>query len=183
LYYGGTNTFWHLGGGTWRMYDVLFDKTGLSQTGALTHDYNGYLSGADRLSPNGGHDVILTTDPLDYQVGPLGWSYYPSSGGGGGLSDLLDAGSVSAPSVGLYQYTVRIDLAKEGNSQVDIGYHYIATDANGNPIDTDGDGLPDYEEDANGNGLLDSGETDWNDANDAGLRVVILQPRDGEVIP
>lgn len=29
------------------------------------------------------------------------------------------------------------------------------------PIDTDGDGIPDYVEDANGNGVVDANETDW----------------------
>ena len=54
----------------------------------------------------------------------------------------------------------------EGTSTVDIGYHYVATDAYGNPLDTDGDGIPDYIEDANGNGTVDSGETDWQSATD-----------------
>jgi len=50
------------------------------------------------------------------------------------------------------------------------------------PIDTDGDGTPDYLEDLNGNGVLDSGETDPNSATDAGLRVYITRPR-GSSIP
>ena len=44
---------------------------------------------------------------------------------------------------------------------VDIGFHYVATDANGNPLDTNGDGIPDYIKDANGNGSVDNGETSW----------------------
>ena len=46
------------------------------------------------------------------------------------------------------------------------------------PFDTDGDGLPDYFEDRNGNGAYDSGsgETDWQTSNSgisgaAGLQV------------
>jgi hypothetical protein len=39
-----------------------------------------------------------------------------------------------------------------------IGYHYVAVDGNGNPIDTNGNGIPDYLEDANGNGVYDAGD-------------------------
>jgi hypothetical protein len=41
---------------------------------------------------------------------------------------------------------------KETNSIVDIGYHYVAVDTNGNPIDSNGNGIPDYIEDACGCG-------------------------------
>ncbi len=41
---------------------------------------------------------------------------------------------------------------------VDIGYHYVALDTNGVPVDTDGDGLADYLEDRNGNGIYDGGD-------------------------
>jgi hypothetical protein len=44
---------------------------------------------------------------------------------------------------------------------VDLGYHYPAVDANGNPIDTDGDGVPDYISDPNGNGLPDAWEMQY----------------------
>jgi len=50
---------------------------------------------------------------------------------------------------------------KETNSIVDIGYHYVAVDTNGIPLDSNGDGIPDYLQDANGNGLVDAGETNW----------------------
>ena len=42
----------------------------------------------------------------------------------------------------------------------------MALDNNGNAIETDGDGIPDYLEDPNGNGTVDSGETDWLSASD-----------------
>ena len=52
-----------------------------------------------------------------------------------------------------------------------------------NVADTDSDGTPDYQEDANGNGSVDSGETDWKNASDWGLRVFITRPKRGANIP
>jgi hypothetical protein len=69
---------------------------------------------------------------------------------------------VTADQIGLYHFTTQTNQVKEANSIVDIGYHYVAVDAYGNPIDTDGDGIPDYLEDTNGNGVFDSGDLgDW----------------------
>ncbi len=52
----------------------------------------------------------------------------------------------------------------------------MAVDINGIPLDSDGDGIPDYLEDRNGNGGCDSTETDWQSSNSgmsgaAGLQV------------
>jgi len=63
----------------------------------------------------------------------------------------------------LGKHRIRADQTKETNSPVDIGFHYVATDASGNPLDYDGDSLPDYFEDKNGNGTIDSGGSDWRD--------------------
>jgi hypothetical protein len=107
---------------------------------------------------------------------------------------LIDAGSTTADQFGLYHFTTQPDLQwnyelsestqlPETNSIVDIGYHYVAADAYGNPIDTNGDGIPDYIEDANGNGVIDSGEISWNLSGDPGLRVFITRPRNGSQLP
>ena len=58
-------------------------------------------------------------------------------------------------------FTTQINQAPETNAVVDIGYHYVATDAYGNPLDSNGDGIPDYLEDPIGNGLDNPGETPW----------------------
>ena len=65
--------------------------------------------------------------------------------------------------MGLFHFTTQISQVAEGFSTVDIGYHYVAVVQYGNPLDTNGDGIPDYLEDANGNGWVDSGETAWTD--------------------
>jgi len=80
---------------------------------------------------------------------------------------LIDAGDQTADVYGLYHFTTQTSAdSKEYDGMVDIGYHYVAVDSNNNPEDSDGDGVPDYREDANGNGAVDSGETAWYDASD-----------------
>jgi hypothetical protein len=113
----------------------------------------------------------------DWQSAVLGDFYLPDT------STLVDAGSTTADLLGLYHYTTSTNQTQETTSTVDIGYHYVALDANGNPADYDGDGVPDYLEDANGNGAVDSGETDWMLAGDRGLRVLITRPRPPVTLP
>jgi hypothetical protein len=88
----------------------------------------------------------------------------------------------------LYHYTVMTNLVsgleiKETNSWVDVSYHYVATDANGNPIDSNSDGLVDALSDPNGNGQVDSGEIGWNILGDLGLKVLITRPANNSIIP
>jgi hypothetical protein len=99
------------------------------------------------------------------------------------LSTLINAGSRTADVAGLYHFTTTTNQVAETNSTVDIGFHYVATDSNGNPLDANGDGIPDYLSDANGNGLVDSGEIGWNLTGDLGLKVIITRPRNGAILP
>ena len=112
-----------------------------------------------------------------HQTSYLGNYYYPTNDGM--LSTLIDAGSRWATNAGLYQFTTTTNQVKEGATMVDIGFHYVAVDSNGNPIDTNGDGIPDYLSDSNGNGSVDSGEIGWNLTGDLGLKVLITRPRNG----
>lgn len=101
-------------------------------------------------------------------------------------SPLLNAGSTTANLLGLYHFTSLTNdnpAVIEGDNTVDIGYSYVATDQYGNPLDSNSDGIPDYLEDANGNGLVDSGEIGWNITGDPGLQVIITQPRNGSTLP
>jgi hypothetical protein len=139
-------------------YDNLFDGTTISkQSGSddFTHNFNSYITNKSRLSPNGANDKILTNTPT-YLTSYLGNYYYPTNDGL--LSTLINAGSRNATNSLLFHHCTITNQVKEANSTVDIGFHYIATDASGNPIDTDGAGTPDYLADTNGNGFQEFGE-------------------------
>jgi hypothetical protein len=176
-YLYGDNT----SGGYWpvNVFNCAFDSTtfymnahGNTTNGYYT-DYNAFLLNSNQTAYLGGHEVIVTNG-YNWQSSWLGNFYLPPN------SPLIQAGSTTADQVGLYHFTTQTNQVPETNSIVDIGYHYVATDGYGNPLDSNGDGIPDYLEDANGNGLVDNGEMSWlyATANSAGLSsvgVLILQ--------
>jgi hypothetical protein len=152
-------------GTNWMFKDNIFDKTAVSDyeaglTNTIVHDYNGYVTNCNRLNtPYGGHDVILTNSP-DFQTSYCGRYYLPTN------SPLLSAGSRTADLAGLYQYTCLTNQTKEATNIVSMGVHWVAFDPNtGLPYDSDGDGIPDYLEDRNGNGVVNGSETDWQSYN------------------
>jgi hypothetical protein len=155
---------------TWHAQDNLFDGTGQTVSGStayLVASYNGYISGTSNSLGGSNNKTGLNSD---YQTGPLGTFYYPSSGSSPSLATLINAGSRNAGDAGLYHYTVKTSAnSKEGADSpatVDIGYHYVGLDgdifsANPQPLDTDGDGIPDYLEDVNGDGSATGDPTSW----------------------
>jgi len=179
-FYGGTLDLGQ-DSGTWTFKDNLFDKTTISVwAGSVSNDYNAYITNYSRLSSGAAHDLILTNSPA-YHTGPLGHYYFPTNDGM--LSKLINAGSVTNAGLrGLSHFTTTTNQVKETNSWLDIGFHFVAV-TNGVPFDADGDVTPDYAEDANGNGSVNSGETDWNNASDWGLKVWISRPRENSLIP
>ncbi len=151
-FYGGAFNNWLNDSNQLRIHDSLF--VGTTNLGDAVASHNGYTTnGNSRLTPNHASDQIINS--LVFESGPLGRFYVATN------SALYNAGSRYATNAGLYHYTMLTNNVKETNSVVDIGFHYVATDANGTPLDGDGDGVPDYWEDRNGNGSADLTETSW----------------------
>ena len=123
--------------------------TGLSSNGHVTvvTDHNAALTGTS--GPLGADLVSFSSSPF---VSGSEGDYYISN------TNLIDAGHTNAHLLGLYHYSTQTDHSPEATNIVDIGFHYTSDD------DADSDGLYDYEEDTNGDGNTDAGETDINDA-------------------
>ena len=121
--------------GTWTMYDNLFDNTtttitefgtGINTNVFTSWGYNGFINCSNPLSGTGNKTGLAR----DFIVGPIGNYYYPVSGATNSLATLIDADSSRTPaSVGLWHFTTVIDQRKETNSALDIGRHYVATEA------------------------------------------------------
>ena len=128
-------------------YNYFFGKYG----GTYIFDHNAWNVPISVFTNIASANDILLTNGMAYQAGPLGNFYQPAN------STLINAGSINAGALGLYHYTVATNLVSglevpDGTNIVSIGYHYVATDAYGNPLDSNGNGIPDYIEDANGSG-------------------------------
>ena len=156
LFFGGSAYFFPLETNLMSVCDTVFDSCSIIQDWNFDNGWNAYTTNATRLIPNSVRDVLLAVTNLSYQTGPLGRYYLPTT------SPLINTGSVtSAASIGLYHYVVTTNQVKEANSWLDIGLHHVAVKPDGQPVDSDGDGLPDYLEDKDGDGIKDSGETGW----------------------
>ena len=179
-HFEGSLTLQNSGGGAWTFKDNLFDQTTNTQTGTITNNYNGYTTNVTRLTPNGANDVLLAITNVAYDTWPPpnGRRFYLPAG-----LALLNAGSQYATNSGLYHYTTTTNQVKESVTVVDIGFHRVALTNCTVTVDTDADGLPDYLEDINGNGVVDSGEASWTTAGDWGLQVWITHPRDRGILP
>ena len=141
--------------------DNVFDQTTIDQnaTNNVTANYNGYASSANRISPNGANDVLLTSTNVPFQTGALGRFYLLTN------SPFRNTGSVaSAASVGLWHFTTLTNQIRETNTVLDLGFHYVALGTSGLLLDTDNDGLADVIEDVNGNGSAQASEWSFTDA-------------------
>ena len=181
-FHGGTVQFsYNTNSTTWTARDNLFEVSLLTQGSyTFTNSNNGYTTGVTVLT---GGTTNKTGLVAAYQTGSLGGYYFPTNGSSTSLTNLLNTGSRAASAAGLYHYTTTTNNMKEASSTVDIGFHYVAVNTSGQAIDTDGDGFSDYYEDRDGDGTVDSGETNWNSATDFGLKVWITQPKNNSNLP
>ena len=159
LFWQGKLSLKHKNSGLYTFRDNFFDQTAITTVGTVTIDAcknNGYVTSTNGVLTPESHDVILTNSPA-YQAGALGSYYYPTNFSP--TNTLIHSGSQLASAAGLYHYTVLTNAYSiEGTNTVSIGFHYVGVDANGWPLDTNGDGLPDYVKDSNGDGVYDAGD-------------------------
>ena len=145
------------------------------------YNYNAYTNSTDPFSIGGANDV--TGVSFSWESSWFGNYYLPSD------SALLEKGSMNANMLGLYYFTTQTNQTIEGDSLVDIGYHYVATDQYGNPLATFGDGIPNYLDDPNGNGLPNwwemeyFGNTDESATNLDGLGNTLLYDYQNNLYP
>jgi hypothetical protein len=132
---------------------TLFNYNAYNTNNLSWQTYNSGYANAGTLEVVGPNDVKVPN--YNWQSSWFGSFYQPTN------SPLIQAGSTNANLLGLYHFTTQTNQVPETNSIVTIGYHYVATDAYGNPLDTNGDGIPDYIEDSNGDGIYDTGDL-WN---------------------
>lgn len=145
---------------TYKIWDCAFDQTAFQFSGPAAnstyaaYNYNAYTN-ATRPFPSGvsGPNDVPMAAGFNWQSGALGNFYLPTN------SMLIDTGSVNAPNVALYHFTTQANQAREAETKVDIGYHYVALSPEGLPWDVDGNAVADYTEDANQNGLPDNIDT------------------------
>lgn len=131
----------------------VFDNVVMTVAGTtIENSHNGYVpTAATKLPGSTGNDATAPT--FFYTSGGLGTWYHSTI-------DFLNDGNQSAGAAGLYHHTVQTTQVKD-ISNVDLGFHYIALKSGSPaPSDADGDGIPDYLEDRNGNNQPDSNETD-----------------------
>jgi hypothetical protein len=142
----------------WQIHNNAFDSVIYTGFGfpAVSNSYNAFINCDKQLNPTNAFNVV--GGGFIYTNGPLGSFYHHTT-------NLVNKGSVTADVAGLYHHTTRTSQDKEATSVVDIGFHYVALDGNGLPVDTDGDGSPDYLEDVNGNGNTGDDPTSWQTYN------------------
>ncbi len=136
----------------WRLEYNIFDRPTIYTDGSYAGEHNGYVGLTQSFQEDS--FAVVPTPTLAYANGPLGRFYL-------GDDFLRNRGIVTANLRSLYHFTTRADQAKEGNSVLDYGFHYVAVSSGESSVaaaDFDGDGLADYFEDTTGNGLFASGD-------------------------
>lgn len=141
-FYGGINEFLPSFGNKWIIRDNYFHGTTHTQNDYLSnHDYNGYHAvGTTRLTPYGPNDQVVREN-TPFSAGALGSFYFVDE------IALRDSGSRTANEAGLCYHTTQTANVAEGDTPVDIGFHYVAVNRLGLPLDNNENDIPDYLED------------------------------------
>ncbi|MBI3870959.1 MAG: hypothetical protein HY299_20705 [Verrucomicrobia bacterium] len=161
LHWGGSLTTMGDWDNAFSVRDTIFYQAETWELGGnWDNGYNGYHTNGcgtcGVVTPTVGSNQVTT---ITFLAGALG-NYYLATN-----SVLVNGGSVTdASTVGFYQFTTDTNQVRETTTRLDIGFHSVATASatSAVPLDSDGDGNPNYVEDANGNGTVDTGETDFN---------------------
>ena len=144
----------------WTVRDNAFDNCAVEwdDDPYTTGGYNAFIN-STQFQPTNASDIVLSS--FNWQSGPLGAWYQATN------SVLINAGSRGANLASLYHFCTTTNEVKETNSTVDVSFHFVAVDANGQPLDQDLDTVADYLEDLNNSGVYDAGagETDWQTYN------------------
>ena len=163
---------------SWLLGDNLFANSTITQNSSpIAGRFNAYLNplGVTRISPTSTSDLILTSHT--FLSGALGDYYIPSG------SLLVNRGSENADLVGMFHATTSNVNTREGQSRLDIGYHYYSLNGSSVPWDSDSDGFPDYLEDATGRVFLNNTAISGGTGPSQGFKVYITRPRNGENKP
>ncbi len=153
LFWGTTVKLNQPSGGNWYAFNNDFDSTTITSS-TINNGYNAYLNCSGQLSSFNATDISSST-PLAYETGPFGNFYQPPT------SPLIQMGSTTSDQAGLYEFTTQTNEIPETNAVVDLGYHYVATDQYGNPLDTYAPGIPNYVVDGQENGMDTNGLPFW----------------------
>ncbi|MHB8522303.1 MAG: hypothetical protein ACYDH9_16305 [Limisphaerales bacterium] len=169
-------------GANWTFVDNIFDhvifytdQSGTIYNGPVgVNNHNAYVGMTTTLSPENQAWTDPSLTSLSYVSGPLGNYYLPTT-----ATALIGTGSRSAGAASLYHFTSLTSNAKQATGQVNMGPAYVAL-VSGAPADTDGDGIADFIEDKNGNGIADANESNWLIAN-SGSPAIVDPPNNANV--
>jgi uncharacterized repeat protein (TIGR03803 family) len=143
----------------WLIENCAFDGTAFSWSdylnGSSTNtlfNYNAYNTNnfgwTNFSSYHGTNEIVGANDLMvtnyNFESSWFGTFYQPTN------TLTFHRGSAAANLLGLYWFTTQTNQTIEGTNQVTIGYSYVATDTNGNPLDNIVPPIPNYLSDPSG---------------------------------
>ena len=162
---------------SWTFRNNLFEHCAITpgpfECLASNNAYVTNSSTTTTLNASGSTDQFMNS--LSYNKGTLGYYYVDQS------SSLIDNGDGMADTEGFFFYTTSSTQALEGQSRIDIGYHYVALDGSGLPFSSGGG--PGVVNDPNGSAYLNANAYAGGNGPSQGFNVVITKPVNGQNHP